>query len=127
ELLMHRAVAEGVMPEQMSYSGWNFDILTGIGATLLLPFANRAPAWLLRAWNLLGIALLTNILVIAVVSTPLVAAFGPDRVTTFVPYPPYVWLASVLVGAAITGHILLIRRLGVVAGSARLSAVAPPR
>ncbi len=32
ELLMHRAYSEGVMPYQMSYSGWNFDIVTGLTA-----------------------------------------------------------------------------------------------
>ena len=37
ELVMHRAAVEGVMPEQMSYTGWNFDILTGITALLLAP------------------------------------------------------------------------------------------
>src|SRR5436190_12168635 len=27
ELLMHRAAATGLMPVQMSYTGWNFDII----------------------------------------------------------------------------------------------------
>lgn len=32
ELLMHRAYEEGLMPVQMSYSGLNFDVVTGITA-----------------------------------------------------------------------------------------------
>src|SRR5688500_16330683 len=32
ELVMHRAASEGTMPVQMSYSGLNFDIVTGITA-----------------------------------------------------------------------------------------------
>ena len=35
ELTMHRAYDEGVMPVQMSYSGWNFDIATGIAALVV--------------------------------------------------------------------------------------------
>src|SRR5581483_8763490 len=42
ELLMHQAYLEGVMPVQMSYSGRNFDILTGISAGVL-------GLWLARA------------------------------------------------------------------------------
>jgi hypothetical protein len=35
ELLMHRAYEEGVMPVQMSYSGRNFDIVTGSSAIVV--------------------------------------------------------------------------------------------
>ena len=30
ELVMHRASDVGLMPVQMSFSGWNFDILSGL-------------------------------------------------------------------------------------------------
>ena len=32
ELMLHRAYVEGLMPVQMSYSGFNFDILSGLSA-----------------------------------------------------------------------------------------------
>jgi len=35
ELAMHRAFVEGLMPVQMSYSGLNFDIVTGTTALVL--------------------------------------------------------------------------------------------
>jgi hypothetical protein len=114
ELLMHRAAEEGVMPAQMSYSGWNFDILTGITAVPVawllargMPYARA----LALAWNVLGSLLLTNILAIAMVSTPLVAAFGADRLNTWVAYPPFVWLPTLLVVCALTGHIVIFRKL----------------
>jgi len=114
ELLMHRAAREGVMPAQMSYSGWNFDILTGVTA---LPVA-----WMLArgvpharalalAWNVMGSLLLANILAIAMVSTPLFAAFGADRLNTWVAYPPFVWLPTLLVVCALTGHLVIFRKL----------------
>jgi hypothetical protein len=113
ELLMHRAYVEGLMPVQMSYSGWNYDIVTGITAGALAVWLGwgRAPRWVVAAWNVLGFVLLVNIVTVAVVSTPLFRWFGDERLNTFVTYPPYVWLPAVLVLAALMGHILVWRRL----------------
>src|SRR5437868_12428766 len=72
ELLMHRAYVEGVMPVQMSYSGLNWDILTGITAGVLglWLIRRRAPGWVVAVWNILGFALLVNIVAVAILSTP---------------------------------------------------------
>jgi hypothetical protein len=113
ELLMHRAYVEGVMPVQMSYSGWNGDILTGISAGLLGWWLARGPVprVVIVSWNVLGLALLANIVTIAIVSTPVFRWFGDERLNTFVAYPPFVWLPAILVTAALTGHILVWRKL----------------
>lgn len=113
ELLLHQAYAEGVLPQQMTYSGQNFDIVTGITAGLLGAWLlrNPAPRWVVAAWNVMGFVLLVNIVTIAVVSAPLFAWFGPDRVNTLVTYPPFVWLPAILVVAALAGHVLVWRRL----------------
>jgi hypothetical protein len=113
ELLMHRTYAEGIMPVQMSYSGWNFDILTGISAGLLGLVLLRVPLprWVVHVWNAAGLALLVNIVTVAVVSTPAFAWFGPDRLNVWVFYPPFVWLPAVMVLAALTGHVLVWRKL----------------
>ncbi len=113
ELVMHRAYAEGVMPVQMSYSGQNYDIVTGITAGALgvwLALA-RVPRVVVAAWNGLGLALLVNVVTVAILSTPLFRRFGEDRLNTFVAYPPFVWLPAVLVTAALAGHILIWRKL----------------
>jgi hypothetical protein len=113
ELVMHRAYVEGVMPGQMSYSGQNYDILSGITAGVLGFWLarGRVPRWVVVLWNFLGVALLVNIVAIAIVSTPLFRWFGDERLNTFVTYPPFVWLPGVLVTAALMGHILVWRRL----------------
>jgi hypothetical protein len=114
ELLMHRAADEGVMPPQMSYSGWNFDIITGLTAmpvAWLLASGVRNARALALGWNIMGSLLLANILAIAIVSTPLVAAFGPDRLNTWVAYPPFVWLPTLMVVCALTGHLVMFRKL----------------
>jgi hypothetical protein len=113
ELLMHRAATEGVMPAQMSYSGRNFDIVSGISAAIvaLLIWRRAAGRSLAVFWNIAGALLLANILVVAMVSTPALAAFGPDRLNTWVCYPPFVWLPTVFVVLAIAGHLLVARKL----------------
>ena len=113
ELVMHEAARQGIMPVQMSYSGWNFDIVTGALAIpiALAAAAGRAPRWLIAAWNLLGLLLLINIVTIAIVSTPLIAAFGADHLNTWVAEAPYVWLPGVLVPAALFGHVVVFRKL----------------
>jgi hypothetical protein len=115
ELVMHRAYVEGIMPVQMSYSGFNYDILTGITAGVLGFWLHRrrVPRWIVTSWNLLGFALLVNVVTIAIVSTPVFRWFGNERLNVFVTYPPFVWLPAVLVPAALMGHILVWRRLRV--------------
>ena len=113
ELMMHRAYVRGVMPVQMSYSGRNFDIVTGVTAVIVAVllatrFGGRRLAWI---WNVAGFALLLNILTIAVLSTPLVAYFGERRLNIWIAYPPFVWLPAVMVLVAMTGHLLIFRRL----------------
>jgi hypothetical protein len=113
ELLMHRAASEGVMPLQMSYSGQNWDILTGLTA-IAVAFA-VARGWAGRAtvlaWNVLGLVLLANIIAVALRSTPRFAAYGPDRLNTWVAYPPFVWLPAVMVLLALAGHGVIFRAL----------------
>ena len=115
ELVMHRAAVEGVMPVQMSYSGRNFDILTGISAGLLGWWLTRARVTpsTVALWNVFGLALLINVVTIAILSTPLFRWYGtdPSRLNTFVTYPPYVWLPAILVTAALAGHLLVWRKL----------------
>ena len=113
ELVMHQAYVDGVMPVQMSFSGRNYDILSGITAGMLgLWLAlGQVPRAVVTFWNLFGFALLVNIVAIAIASTPIFRWFGNERLNTFVTYPPFVWLPAVLVMAALMDHILVWRRL----------------
>jgi hypothetical protein len=97
----------------MSYSGRNFDILTGISAAIvgLLIWRGMAGRPLAVIWNFAGAALLANILVVAIISTPVFAAFGSHQLNTWVAYPPFVWLPTVFVVLAIAGHALVWQAL----------------
>ncbi len=113
ELVMHRAARDGVMPVEMSYSGYNFDIVTGATALVLalLIYWGHAPRALVALWNVMGVVLLAIVVGVAGAGLPWVAAFGPDHVNEWVLHFPYVWLPTVLVPAALFGHVLVFRRL----------------
>lgn len=113
ELAMHVQYERGVMPEQMSYSGRNFDIVTGASAVAVawLVATGRAGRGLVSWWNVIGFALLLNIVVVAILSTPLFRYSGDDRLNVWVTYPPFVWLPAVMVLAALSGHLLIFRAL----------------
>ena len=116
ELVMHRAGTLGIMPPQLSFGGYQFDIVTGLSACLLYGLMRsdvsvpRAALW---AWNVWGWWCLFVIAVIAVASSPMVRLFGDDPrdVNTWVLYFPYVWLPVVLVTVAIAGHVMVTRAL----------------
>lgn len=113
ELVMHEAARSGVMPVQLSFSGYNFDILTGSFALVLAPLValGRAPRWALVAWNALGFACLFAIVVIAVLTAPFIRAFGDGSVNTWVAYVPFVYLPAVMVVVALAGHCWVARWL----------------
>ena len=110
ELLIHRAVREGIAPPQMTWTGLNLDILSGVSALLLFPFARRIPRWGLLTWNSLALALLFWIVGVAVLSFPgTLQRLKPDNV--WIAFFPFIWLPTVAVTSALLGHIALFRRL----------------
>ncbi|MDB4938946.1 MAG: hypothetical protein JWP87_5918 [Labilithrix sp.] len=127
ELVMHRAASEGTMPVQMSFSGWNFDIVSGASAIVVawMIARDRAPRWLVVAWAVMSTALLGVIIAVAVASTPIFAAFGtaPERLNTWIGWFPFSWLPAVLVPAALFGQLVVFRRLA----TDRVSAALPAR
>ena len=126
ELVMHRAAGAGVMPHEMTFGGLNYDIVTGAAALALgtALYAGKARA-LVFIWNVMGSALLAVIVGVAVAATPLFQAFGPEHVNRWVFYFPYVWLPTVLVQAALFGHLVIFRSLRAEATFARRGTNAP--
>jgi hypothetical protein len=113
ELAMHAMYERGIMPEQMSYSGRNFDIVTGFTALVVawLVFAGRIGRRLVLIWNVVGLLLVLNVVTIGILSTPRFRLFGDNQVNVFVTYTPFVWLPAVMVLAALAGHLIIFRAL----------------
>jgi hypothetical protein len=98
----------------MTFSGRNFDILTGLSAILVAWLAARGKLGRkgVLAWNLAGVALLGNIVVVAVLSLPAPwRAFPNDPPNELVLHFPYVYIPALFVMAALAGHLLVFRKL----------------
>ena len=113
ELAMHEMYERGIMPGEMSYSGRNFDIVTGVTAIVVAALVKMRVGgrWLVIAWNVIGLALLINVVTVAILATPRFHYFGLDRLNTWVTYVPFVWLPAVMVLAALAGHLIIFRAL----------------
>lgn len=112
ELVLYALGARAILPVEMTFSGYNFDLLTGLLALPLWLMLHRKTAsrTLLLLWNCLGLALLLTIVSVAVLAFP--APFGwfqpPNLLVAFY---PWVWLPTFLVPIALVSHLLLFRKL----------------
>jgi hypothetical protein len=112
ELLLWRAFLLNLLPIQMTFEGDNFDGLSGV---LAIPFAMMlykkwSPGFALL-YNIIGILLLLNILVIAILSMPTPFRFFMNEPpNTLVAVFPFVYLPAVLVALAMGLHIFSLRQ-----------------
>ncbi|HET7535704.1 MAG TPA: hypothetical protein VFJ90_04570 [Candidatus Didemnitutus sp.] len=110
ELILHHWAAGGTIPGTMTWTGQNWDIVTGVTALVAAMFANRSPA---SAWiaNVIGIGLLVNVARVALMSSPLPFAWPVTPPLLLAFHAPYALIAPVCVGGAAFGHVVLTRAL----------------
>ena len=112
ELLIHRAAVEGIAPPQMTWSGFNLDVITGVTA---LPMAwlaetKRSKRIGILIWNVVTLGLVLTVVVVGVLSMPTpFQQMKPDNV--WIAYFPYSWLPFGLVLSALFLHVLAFRKL----------------
>lgn len=111
ELILHSWYEQGTLPVQMTWSGQNFDVLTGIFALGVLAARREPPAAAIWAFQIAGLGLLFNVMRIAITSAPLpVRLFLEDPPVLLPFYFPYTWIVSVAVAGALCGHLVLLRK-----------------
>ena len=110
ELILHSWAQAGTIPETMTWSGSNWDIITGVTALALAPFATRK---VVLAWiaNIVGIVLLINVGRVVVLSSPLPFAWHVEPSLQLAFHVPFAWIVPICVGGAIFGHVVLTRAL----------------
>lgn len=105
----------GQVPVEMSFEGRNFDILSGITAPIVyfLAFRKGEPnRTLLIIWNIAALALLTNIVTIAVLAFPSpFQMVGFDQPNIGVTYFPFIWLPGVVVPIVFFCHLASLSKL----------------
>lgn len=114
EILLWALLVAHVAPEQMTFEGRNFDILTGLTAPLIawLAFRNRISRTGLIIWNLICLGLLINIVTVAILSTPSPwRIFMNEPANTIVTIFPVSFLPGFLVPLAYTLHFLSLKQL----------------
>lgn len=109
ELVLHEWAQQEVIPTTMTWTGSNWDILSGVMAILAAPFCrDRRFAW---ASNIVGIILLVNVGRVALFSAPLPFAWDVQPPLQLAFFIPYCWIVPVCVCGALAGHIILTRAL----------------
>ena len=114
ELTLYGLFLASLIPEIMTFSGWNLDILVGISAVLILVYQWRTGKHLSRnvliVWNVLGLGFLLTIVGIAILSAPLPfqqLAFEQPNVAVL--RFPYVLLPGVVVPLVLLSHLLSLK------------------
>ena len=109
EIMLWLTVVRGLLPVQMSFEGRNFDILSGLFAIPVgyYCFVRKSwPSWVVLLYNVGGLLLLLNIVLIAVFSMPTpLRLFHNEPANTLVGQFPFVFLPGFLVPLAYTLHI----------------------
>ena len=115
EVLFYFTFTQGILPKQVTFDGYNYDVLLGISAIFMGLYAMRknASKKLLIAWNITGIGIVLFAAFIFVTSfyNPSVwgesAKFISEEFNQF----PYLLLPSFLMPSAIFVHIVSITQL----------------
>lgn len=115
EIVLHGLYLHHAIPELMTYEGRNFDILTGLTAPLMYYFVFVKPVLsrkILLIWNLLGLALLVNVVGHGLLSTPTFLqklAFELPNVAVL--HYPFLLLPAFIVPLVLFAHLAAIRQL----------------
>ena len=111
ELVLHAWAGAGTIPPQMTWSGENLDVITGLVAPLAALAAYRGRMLgAVAAFDVIGGALLLNVLRVALLSTPgpFFSYTGASPLLLAFHFPTD-WIVPVCVGAALAGHVVLTR------------------
>ncbi|MCC6507853.1 MAG: hypothetical protein IT423_02010 [Pirellulaceae bacterium] len=110
EWVLHEWFLSGTVPETMTWSGLNWDVITGLLACLSCALVGNR-LWLAWLFNLVGIALLVNVARVAIMSSPVPFGWRVDPPLELIVYLPYAYIVPICVGGAALGHVMLTRRL----------------
>jgi hypothetical protein len=115
EIVLFWLFISKLVPKDMTFEGQNLDILSGITAPLIayLGFQRSCLSkWIIIAWNVICLALLFNIVSMAILSAP-----GPFQTRAFdqpnigVLYFPFVWLPCFIVPVVLLSHLVVLAKL----------------
>jgi hypothetical protein len=115
EIVLYWLFLSKAIPEVMTFAGHNFDVVAGITAPaigLLYLKKKMLTDTVVLVWNVLCILLLTNIVILAILSAPFpFQQLAFDRPNIAVLHFPFVWLPCFIVPVILFSHLASIRIL----------------
>jgi hypothetical protein len=115
ELILFCLFLNKTIPQIMTFEGRNFDMLAGLTAPLIFYFGyvkSKLNKSILLIWNFACLALVLNILIIALLSAPFpFQHFGFDQPNIAIFYFPFILLPCCVVPVVILSHLATIKRL----------------
>ncbi|WP_199121288.1 hypothetical protein [Pedobacter sp. ASV28] len=116
ELTLFQLFLEAKVPIIMTFKGWNYDILIGISAAVMLIWSifskRKINNMILRVWNIIGLFFLTVIVGMAILSAPSPVqslAFGQPNLAIM--QFPYTLLPAIIVPIVLLSHLLILKKI----------------
>ena len=115
EMILFGLFLHKLIPEIMTFEGRNPDIISGITAPIIYYFVfirQGLSKRVLLVWNIICLALLVNIVTIAILSAPFAfQRFAFDQPAVGVLHFPFIWLPCCIVPLVLLSHLASIRQL----------------
>lgn len=117
EIILWIGFLGNFIPPQMTFEWLNYDILVGVSALGggFLFFGKRYfRRFEAIIWNVFGIVLLINIVIIATLSTPSAfQVFYNEPHNTFVASFPFIWIPGFIVPFALAMHLFSLKQMAI--------------
>lgn len=114
EMVLYWLFVARYVPEQMTFEGRNFDVISGITAPLIFYFGfvtKRLNKYLIITWNILCLGLLFNIIINAILSSPSrFQQFGFEQPNVALLHFPFMFLPAFIVPVLLFSHFVSIRQ-----------------
>ncbi|MFT6000256.1 MAG: hypothetical protein ACI81P_002717 [Neolewinella sp.] len=115
ELVLYGLFIAGQIPEIMTFAGNNFDIVMGLTAPAILYFGygkNWVSPGLIKIWHIVGVILLVNIIITAILSAPFpFQQFGLEQPNVGILQAPFNLLAAVVAPLVLVAHFIGLKRV----------------
>jgi hypothetical protein len=110
ELVLHHWSDLKTIPETMTWTGSNIDIIAGVICMIAIPFYKKSlkVVW---AVQLISFALLINVIRVVIMSSPFPFSWQLDTPLQLIFHFPYVLIVPCAVTIALISHLLVFRKL----------------
>lgn len=115
EVVLYMLFLNNTVPKLITFKGFNYDILAGITAPLVVYFIkknNRMSYKIILLWNIISLFLLITVVFLAFFSTPSpVQKFAFDQPNIAILQFPFSWLPTFIVPVVLLAHLLVFKKI----------------